>query len=103
MSFSVTAEFKKMANDGQLLTLDSKEWSCVLDQNNALLWEIKASEEGLQYSQNTYTWFDGESGRENGAFSKIVTGERVVIRFLILKILMRQNLLILRLASSNAR
>ena len=70
MSFSVTAEFKKMANDGQLLALDSKEWACVLDQNNALLWEIKAAEEGLQYSQNTYTWFDGESGRENGAFSK---------------------------------
>ena len=38
MSFSVSAEFKKIANDGQLLTLDSKEWSCVLDQNNALLW-----------------------------------------------------------------
>ena len=70
MSFSVSAEFKKMANDGQLLALDSEEWACVLDQNNALIWEIKAADEGLQYSQNTYTWFDGESGRENGAFSK---------------------------------
>ena len=49
MSFIVSAEFKKMANDGQLLALDSAEWSCVLDQNNGLLWEIKASDEGLQY------------------------------------------------------
>ena len=70
MSYSVGAEFKKISDEGQMLDPDSKEWSCVLDQNNSLIWEIKAADEGLQFALNTYTWFDGESGRENGTFSQ---------------------------------
>ena len=73
------------------LILIVKEWACVLDQNNALLWEIKASDEGLQYSQNTYTWFDGESGRENGAFSKNCYWGKSCNTLSYMKILMRLN------------
>ena len=70
MNISVIAEMHKVSGSGEILDLDSESWSCVLDDSKSLLWEVKSREEGIQYSLNTYTWFDGESGRENGTFSK---------------------------------
>ena len=70
ISISVSAELQKMSGDGELLKSDNLEWSCVLDEKNSLVWEVKSEDKRLQSSLNTYTWFDGESGRDNGTFSK---------------------------------
>ena len=69
-SFSSSAEMHKVSDSGEIIALDSEAWNCVLDDSKSLLWEVKSAEEGVQYSLNTYTWFDGESGRDNGTFSK---------------------------------
>ena len=66
----VSAEMRKMASDGELLSYDSTRWACVLDQETSLVWEVKTEDKGLQYALNTYTWFDGITGREDGTFSK---------------------------------
>ena len=70
ISLSVNADFLKMSNDAEILELESSEWSCVLDNKSSLVWEVKSENEGIQYALNTYTWFDGVSGRNNGIFSK---------------------------------
>ena len=70
MSISVSAEMQKISNDGEILALDAEDWPCVVDHESSLVWEVKSAEEGVQYALNTYTWFDGESGRDNGTFSK---------------------------------
>jgi len=70
ISLCVNADFLKMSNDAEILELESSEWSCVLDDKSSLVWEVKSESEGIQYALNTYTWFDGVSGRENGTFSK---------------------------------
>ena len=69
-SISVSAELKKMSDEGELLSYDSSSWSCVLDNKNSLVWEVKTEDNRLQSSLNTYTWFDGTSGRDNGTYSK---------------------------------
>ncbi len=66
----VIADFVKLSNEGEILDFESLNWSCVLDQKTALVWEVKSETEGLQYTMNTYTWFDGESGRKNNMYSK---------------------------------
>ena len=70
ISLSINADFLKMSNDAEILDMESSEWSCVLDNKRSLVWEVKSESEGIQYALNTYTWFDGASGRENGTFSK---------------------------------
>ena len=70
ISLSINADFLKMSNDAEILDMESSEWSCVLDNKSSLVWEVKSESEGIQYALNTYTWFDGVSGRENGTFSK---------------------------------
>ena len=70
ISLYINADFLKMSNDAEILELESSEWSCVLDNKSSLVWEVKSENEGIQYALNTYTWFDGVSGRENGTFSK---------------------------------
>ena len=69
-SISASAELQKLSNDGEIVAIDSEKWSCVVDNKNSLVWEVKSGKKGVQYALNTYTWFDGESGRDNGTFSK---------------------------------
>ena len=66
----VFADFVKLSNEGEILDFESPNWSCVLDQKTSLVWEVKSETEGLQYTMNTYTWFDGDSGRKNNMYSK---------------------------------
>lgn len=69
LQFSVNAEFVKINQNGASISKDSKQWQCVLDKKTQLMWEVKTPKKGLQSNQNTYTWFDGSSGVENGEFS----------------------------------
>jgi hypothetical protein len=70
INMSVSAELQKMSDKGEILKLGNFEWSCVLDKKNSLIWEVKSEVEGLQYALNTYTWFDGQSGRDSGTYTK---------------------------------
>ena len=69
-SIPANAGLQKLSNDGEIVAIDKEKWSCVVDNKNSLVWEVKSEEKGVQYALNTYTWFDGESGRDNGTFSK---------------------------------
>ena len=64
------ADFVKLSSEGEILDFESSNWSCVLDQKTSLIWEVKGETEGLQYTMNTYTWFDGDTGRKNNMYSK---------------------------------
>ena len=70
LSVTVKADLNKMSDSGETIAPDSEVWSCVLDDKTSLIWEVKSETKGVQYALNTYTWFDGESGRDNGTFSK---------------------------------
>ncbi len=64
------ADFVKLSSEGEILDFESSNWPCVLDQKTSLVWEVKGEAEGLQYTMNTYTWFDGDTGRKNNMYSK---------------------------------
>ena len=70
LSISAIADMQKMSSAGEIIAQDSEKWSCVIDNNNSLIWEVKSDKKGVQYALNTYTWFDGNSGRDNGTFTK---------------------------------
>ena len=67
---NISAGFIKISKNGKILNSNAESWSCVLDSDSNLIWEIKVTEKGIQNNQNTYTWFDGISGIENGEFSR---------------------------------
>tara|TARA_B100001079_G_C16290167_1_gene460595 strand:+ start:355 stop:906 length:552 start_codon:yes stop_codon:yes gene_type:complete len=69
LSVGAGAELFKASDRGNILSKDANEFSCVLDSKTKLVWEVKSSKKGLQDKQNTYTWFDGDSGVENGKYS----------------------------------
>jgi hypothetical protein len=66
----VSADLLKISKKGKILEFDKAKWACVLDEDSNLFWEVKSTKEGLQYAKNTYTWFDGESGEEDGEYSR---------------------------------
>lgn len=70
LSFTVNAKLIKISNTGTQLQDSFTPWSCVIDNKAKLMWEVKVSKKGLQDAQNTYTWFDGGSGVENGEYSR---------------------------------
>ena len=63
------AKLVKVSNEGILLVDNAQQWSCVVDDKSQLMWEVKINIKGLQNTQNTYTWFDGHSGVQNGEYS----------------------------------
>ncbi|WP_053951973.1 DUF1566 domain-containing protein [Candidatus Thioglobus autotrophicus] len=63
------AQLFKVSDQGAILSNISTKQRCVLDDQSKLVWEIKLASKGLQNTQNTYTWFDGQSGVQNGDYS----------------------------------
>jgi hypothetical protein len=60
-----------MDSDGKPLSDQSKPyplqpWSCVQSKKSGLIWEVKSAEQGLRYSQNTYTWYHPDSKVNQG-------------------------------------
>lgn len=58
-------------NDGK--DYANRPWTCVLDKQSGLVWEVKKTEPGLHNINNTYTWYDpnpashgGSPGKANG-------------------------------------
>lgn len=70
LSISASAKLIKISNTGDSVQDSSKSWACVVDNKTQLMWEVKTNAKGLQDAQNTFTWFDGKSGTENGEYSR---------------------------------
>ena len=58
-------------NDGK--DYAKQPWTCVLDNQSGMVWEVKKTEPGLHNINNTYTWYDsnpesngGNAGKTNG-------------------------------------
>lgn len=60
------ARFIKIAPDGQELNAWEGPWSCVLDTQTGLLWEVKSYAEDLHDFQCSFSWFDGQTGEAGG-------------------------------------
>jgi hypothetical protein len=70
LSMSAHAQLFKVSEKGNILKANDNNHRCVIDDKSALVWEVKLSEKGLQNTKNTYTWFDGKTGSEDGEYSK---------------------------------
>ncbi|WP_042149159.1 MULTISPECIES: DUF1566 domain-containing protein [unclassified Pseudoalteromonas] len=57
--------FIKINHKGEQLKAWQGPWSCTLDLNQKLLWEIKTDNETIHDGYWTYSWFDGVSGVSN--------------------------------------
>jgi len=66
----INAKLIKVSGAGTFLADDAQQWSCVVDDKSQLMWEVKNNTKGLQSAQNTYTWFDGDSGVESREYSR---------------------------------
>ena len=64
-----SAQLFKASNQGAILDESSQDHRCVLDDQSKLVWEVKLDQTGLQNTLNTYTWFDGKTGTQNGDYS----------------------------------
>ena len=70
LSLNTQAKLIKVSSSGAQLDNVSDTWSCVIDSKTQLMWEVKTRQKGLQNTDNTFTWFDGNSGVENGDYSR---------------------------------
>ena len=50
LSISVNAELHKISDSGDTIALESESWSCVLDDETSLVWEVKSEKKGIQYA-----------------------------------------------------
>ena len=71
-------KYVTLDNNGQPLGDQSKSyplqpWNCVQSKKTNLMWEIKTSEPGLRYSQNTYTWYHPDN-KVNGGNPGVANG-----------------------------
>ena len=62
---SSMAAYVKVDAEGNRLLDSATEWSCVYDDVNELLWEVKTDDDGLHDKNNTYRW--GGETAEQGA------------------------------------
>jgi hypothetical protein len=49
-------------------------WACVRDNITNLVWEVKKSEPGLQYANNTYSWYNPDQNTNGGFAGKANAG-----------------------------
>lgn len=55
---AIPTAFKKMDNDGNALPDSASNWSCVLDTQSGLLWEVKTNDGGLRDKDWVYTAYE---------------------------------------------
>ncbi len=60
------ARFIKIAPDGRELHAWGGPWSCVLDSDTGLVWEVKSYAEDMHDYQCSFSWFDGNTGVADG-------------------------------------
>jgi len=59
-------------NDGK--DYAKQPWTCVLDNQSGLIWEVKKSEPGLHNINNTYSWYDPNQDSNGGFAGKANAG-----------------------------
>ncbi|CAH9051737.1 hypothetical protein PSECIP111854_00821 [Pseudoalteromonas sp. CIP111854] len=57
--------FTKITAQGRQLTPWQGPWSCVLDNQLSLLWEVKTDDESIHDGYWTYSWYDQNKGHPN--------------------------------------
>ena len=53
--------FTKLDANGNALSADATDWSCVLDNVTGLVWEVKLADGSIRDGSKTFTWWDGTS------------------------------------------
>ena len=57
--------WQKLTAKGQPLAPWAGPWSCVLDKQSGLIWEVKTDNESIHDGYWSYSWFDGRAGQAN--------------------------------------
>ena len=63
------ADLIKIDKYGQTLPTSATIWSCVLDNQTGLMWEVKTTNKNMRNKNNTYTWYHNKTGTRNGKYS----------------------------------
>ena len=58
--------FTKLDAGGNDLTFSAASWVMVRDNVTGLIWEVKTDDGSIHDKDNTYTWYDGNSGTNGG-------------------------------------
>ena len=59
-------DFTKISAAGEKLPATATAWSCVLDNQTGLMWEIKTNDGGLQDATKTYKWYNTDTSTNGG-------------------------------------
>lgn len=57
--------FTKINRHGEIIKPWQGPWSCILDNQLKLLWEVKTDDESIHDGYWTYSWFNHQIGKEN--------------------------------------
>lgn len=58
--------YNKYDTNGNLLDNESRQWACIHDTSNDLMWEVKSKDDALRNSSNLYSWFDPKNKKLKG-------------------------------------
>ena len=58
--------FSKIDDNGNPLSADAADWSCVLDNVTGLIWEVKTDDGGLRDKDHRYSWYDNDPATNGG-------------------------------------
>lgn len=67
--------YRKIAADGTVLDINAPRWSCVLDTQTQLVWEVKTDDGGLHDKDKTYRW--GGKGVSQTALGEYLGNNRL--------------------------
>ena len=59
-------DFTKISAAGEKLPATATAWSCVLDNQTGLMWEMKTNDGGLQDATKTYQWYNTDTSTNGG-------------------------------------
>ena len=67
-------DFTKISAAGEKLPTTATEWSCVLDNQTGLMWEVKTNDGGLQDATKTYQWYNTDTSTNGGTVGYVNGG-----------------------------
>lgn len=59
-------KYLKRDKSGNLVSNNTKQWHCIEDTHNGLVWEVKSSDGGMRDKNNSYSWFQPENEASPG-------------------------------------
>lgn len=82
-------DFTKLDVEGKAVAADADEWACVQDNVTGLVWEVKTTDGGLQYSDHTYSWYNSTRGNYGGISESLMAELVLMGSTVILKNMLR--------------